>query len=114
MQVVDVYAVVAVGVAGEDEYLSSCLPLGGVELWVMLLFGEQRRLYAVLRFLGIWGITCADEPLNAEQLEVKGEEPGKVAPLGVVAWQQDSLVTEHVGVVSRYACISLLMSPSWV
>ena len=96
-QVVDVYLAVLVGVVGEGEDFAPYLALIDV---VVGVFGLEKGWLPVgFDFLALYGVAGADELAEAEVLEVLGEELGEVAPLGVVAGQEDGLAAEHVGVV---------------
>ena len=98
-EVVDVDAIVAVGVSVENEDAPVGLPLISVELRVLLVLREEWGLHPVLRRLGVRRVARGDEFSDAEELEVKGKVSCKVAPFRVVARHEYRLVAEHVGVV---------------
>ena len=45
------------------------------------------------------GVACRDQFLETVPIEVEREEQREVGPLGVVAWTQDRLASEHIGIV---------------
>ena len=97
LQVVNVYLAISGNVLVQDEYLSVGVRLALVEL---RRFGfEKRELHSLLIQLALRCIAGGDELLQAQRLEVLCKIFGKVAPLGVIARQQDRLVSKYIGIV---------------
>ena len=105
LQVVNVYAPVAVGVASQLENLALDACLVYIEQRILRL--KERRL-VVLVLLALYGITRRDKPLESKPLKVLRKEPGEVAPLWVVARQQHRLVAERIGIVLQIGVHLLL------
>jgi hypothetical protein len=82
-QVVDVDAAVLIRVVCQLENLAFDARLVDVEQWALGL--EERGLVELVAF-ALHGVAGADEPLQAQSLEVLCEETGEVAPLRIITW----------------------------
>ena len=59
---------------------------------------KKRNLIGDKFRLAIGGIAGTDELFQSEVLKILGEETGKIAPLWIIAGEQNDFISEYIGI----------------